>query len=89
MSKNFLYQINFNREKYPEICAELEAAKKRTGGIAWYLRKLIEKDIQMKKGLGCTESVTPVQKEPKEKPKTSITEEEEEEFLPDNNGGFL
>jgi hypothetical protein len=39
-----MYQININRNKYPEICEALEKAK-MNNGIAWYLRKLIEKDI--------------------------------------------
>jgi len=45
--KNFLYQINFNRDKYPEICEALENAK-HGNGIAWYLRELITKDIEEK-----------------------------------------
>lgn len=50
MSKKppFLYQINFNRDKYPDICEALDEAKERNG-IAWYLRKLISKDIEARK----------------------------------------
>lgn len=45
---SFLYQINFNRKKFPEICEALEEAKEENG-VAWYLRHLISKDIEEKK----------------------------------------
>lgn len=67
----FLYQINFNRKKFPEICEALENAKKSPNGIAWYLRDLIQKDIDAKKGLITPQSQvyqTPVKEEPKPDP---------------------
>lgn len=71
-SENFLYQINFNRKKYPEICEHLEAAKNQTGGIAWYLRNLIAKDIEERKAKNesfelpskqINEDITPIKRE--------------------------
>lgn len=93
---NFLYQINWNKEKYPEVCEELERAKKRTGGIAWYLRELIERDINEKR-YGITK---PVPSSYQDWRQTSQVEEVEsmerkeaakkiEDELPDDSGGFL
>ncbi|PED64043.1 hypothetical protein [Priestia megaterium] len=46
LDKPFLYQINFNRRKFPEVCERLEEMKASRNGLAWYLRQLIEKDIE-------------------------------------------
>lgn len=88
---NFMYQINWNKKKYPEICKALEDAKNRTGGIAWYLRELIQKDLAEKRG-GVVRS-TPVyetvdQEVQNDPPKPSKAKIETIE-LPDDSGGFL
>lgn len=100
MSKDaFLYQINFNKKKYPEICEALEEAKQDLG-VAWYLRELIQKDIDEKKGVPklsehlnfertVAESFEPVSQAPqnvRSKPKQPTKTVEEE--LPDDSGGF-
>jgi hypothetical protein len=88
VSERFLYQINFNKRKYPEICKALEDAK-HDEGIAWYLRQLISKDIESKKNrsFGSNES-PPVFEETKPK-KTKEKPKKEEVKLPDDNGGFM
>jgi hypothetical protein len=48
-SNSFLYQINFNRDKFPEICEMLEW-EKENNGVAFYLRKLIQDDINRRRG---------------------------------------
>lgn len=48
--KPFLYQINFNRKKFPEVCKRLDEAKNSENGLAWYLRSLIERDIEERNG---------------------------------------
>lgn len=105
MSKRsaFVYQINFNRKKYPEICEALEKAKENNG-IAWYLRKLIEKDIHGERlfefGSQDEESVKNRKEEAQEvNQKEEIKQEpqkekqdqqsSQKELLPDNSGGFL
>lgn len=99
----FLYQINFNRKKFPEICQALEKAK-ADNGIAFYLRNLIQRDIDSKKGIvrEAPQVVTPAKKAEE---KTTVVEattnkfdqhESEEietkvevkEELPDDSGGF-
>jgi hypothetical protein len=90
MSKAFLYQINFNRKKYPEICDALEEAK-ADNGVAWYLRELIQKDIESRKN-GAVYTAVPAfkpepkieQPEPKKVPRSEVVTE-----LPDDSGGFL
>jgi hypothetical protein len=79
----FLYQINFNRRKYPEICDALEKAKK-DNGIAWYLRQLIMKDIEERKRRGekfktADEIMLPddIEEEEKERPKEPRKETKE------------
>lgn len=92
MSERFLYQINFNKRKYPEICKALEDAK-QDEGIAWYLRQLISKDIESKKNNRFGSNVSqPVFEEPevqKPKPKNKPKKEEVVKKLPDDNGGFV
>lgn len=88
----FLYQINFNRKKYPEICEALEEAKKNNG-IAFYLRKLISKDIEARK----KKSYIPNQQQPEQIEEQEIkmnrhhySENKESSLdLPDDSGGFL
>lgn len=98
MSKeSFLYQINFNRKKYPEICEALEEAKLDLG-VAWYLRELIQKDIEERK-IGAINSAPvfkPMAEAPQnvraelpkktQKPKTTKSTSIE---LPDDSGGFM
>ncbi|UDY80722.1 hypothetical protein [Geobacillus phage GR1] len=85
---NFLYQINFNRKKYPEICEALERAKK-DNGIAFYLRKLIIDDIYSKDKSIYVEN-KPVYKDNTSRIKIdkSINEDNKNE-LPDDSGGFV
>lgn len=45
-NNHFKYQLNINRDKFPELCEKLEYTKDKVGGIAWYLRSLVERDIQ-------------------------------------------
>ncbi|MED4262040.1 hypothetical protein [Priestia aryabhattai] len=48
-SKHFLYQMNINRRKFPEICEHLDEVRESENGMAWYLRELIRKDMEEKK----------------------------------------
>lgn len=50
--KPFLYQMNINRRKFPEICDHLDKMKDHPNGLAWYLRQLVEKDIEARKKKG-------------------------------------
>ncbi|PEN61587.1 hypothetical protein [Bacillus wiedmannii] len=71
----FLYQINFNRKKFPEICQALEEAK-ADNGIAFYLRTLIQRDIDSKKGIvrETTETAQVVAPPKKVEEKTTVEE---------------
>jgi len=63
LDKPFLYQINFNRRKFPEVCERLEEMKASRNGLAWYLRQLIEKDIEeQKNGVPSSPVQIPVQR---------------------------
>ncbi|PHE70532.1 hypothetical protein [Bacillus wiedmannii] len=101
----FLYQINFNRKKFPEICQALEEAK-ADNGIAFYLRNLIQRDIDSKQGIVKEQPRVEAPKtevpEPKVEEKTTVEEpaiketpveetesEKKVEELPDDSGGFL
>lgn len=95
--KPFLYQINFNRKKFPEVCKKLEEAKESENGLAWYLRNLIEKDIEEEKARQAFASIDTTYTEPiKIKDETPIRTIEEtptkapevKPELPDDNGGF-
>jgi hypothetical protein len=96
LDKPFMYQINWNRRKYPEEIAALEQAKKENG-IAWYLRQLIRKDIEEKKKKGYKfdqahqpEVEETITSKPKKEGKIGRpTEPEERIELPDDSGGFL
>lgn len=46
--KYFLYQMNFNREKFPEVCKMLDYAKEKTG-VAYFLRDVINNEIIFRK----------------------------------------
>ncbi|WP_353856844.1 hypothetical protein [Bacillus sp. Bos-x628] len=87
LEDSFMYQINWNRKKYPEICKALEDAKKRPGGIAWYLRELIQKDLEEKQKRVVQSNLVyetaPRIVNESSKPKTEKIE------LPDDSGGFL
>ena len=80
---SFLYQINFNRKKFPEICEALEEAKKENG-VAWYLRQLIRKDIEEKK-----KEHSPYKEHDQYTEKIERPKEKETEEFSDNTGGFL
>lgn len=85
--ESFLYQINFNRKKYPEICQALEDAKSDLG-VAWYLRYLISKDIEEKKRRKEKFNIKPSEKENvniEQKIEVKTTKND----LPEDNGGFL
>lgn len=87
----FLYQINFNRKKYPEICEALEEAKKNNG-IAFYLRKLISKDIEARKKKSYISNQQPEKIEEQEIEMSHHHYSENKEStleLPDDSGGFL
>jgi hypothetical protein len=90
LDKPFLYQINFNRRKFPEVCDALDEAKESKNGLAWYLRDLIERDIESKSGNAIVEVDQPAQMvvnvKPKSQPKIERSEKVE---LPDDNGGFI
>jgi hypothetical protein len=92
MSKDaFLYQINFNRKKYPEICKRLDEAKSDLG-VAWYLRELILKDVQEREGIapGPIVNVAESQDGPQIETKPiKETKESMKDILPDDNGGFI
>lgn len=51
----FLYQLNINRKKYPDICEILEE-EKDNNGIAFYLRNLIRQDIERRKSSNYTKN---------------------------------
>lgn len=93
MSKDFfLYQINFNRKKFPEICQALEDAKADLG-VAWYLRELISKDIEEKKrnhskeetNIELVHEKVIVEEQKVKKEINNFTSSD----LPDDTGGFL
>lgn len=87
MSKKdtFLYQINFNRKKYPEICQALEDSKEGNG-IAWYIRNLVKEDLKRKESLSGQIEEKPVYEKPK--PKVNNRKENKKPSMTDS-GGFL
>lgn len=89
MSKEFfLYQINFNRKKYPEICKRLDEAKE-DNGIAFYLRGLIERDIRERKQGFIETRIESIPESVQFIPKQESTITPKRDSLPDDNGGFI
>jgi hypothetical protein len=84
---NFLYQINFNRKKYPEICEALER-EKEDNGIAFYLRKLIMNDIYSNNKTIYVEH-KPVNNDNTSSIKIDKNIDNDDNELPDDSGGFV
>lgn len=90
--ESFLYQINFNKKKFPEIVAALEKAKD-DNGVAWYLRELIQRDIQERK-FGAVKAAPDFQEinedpEPPKKVQKQEPVKQETIELPEESGGFM
>lgn len=89
--ERFLYQINWNKNKFPEECAALEEAK-RGNGVAWYLRKLIQEDLKGRGQVTSNEGqvyvpIKTIKNEPKIEPEKEMKNTNTE--LPDDSGGFM
>lgn len=82
----FLYQIKWNKNKFPEECAALERAKEGNG-IAWYLRKLIQEDLKKNGQVTSIERPSPIPTVTKVPPSKEMTNTNVD--LPDDNGGFM